>query len=99
MSNNMLSLYDYLGRAAGKELGKHVAAYAHNQKTKIETRQVSNPIYSGPVNLYTENFLLSFFNNPDYRTVVKEDSEWYESKKKKSLERKISETQDNTLPF
>ena len=46
MSNNMLSLYDYLGRAAGKELGKHVAAYAHNQKTKIETRQVSNPVYS-----------------------------------------------------
>ena len=62
----MLSLYDYLGRAAGKRLGLEVALYARQQGSKIEIRQVSNPKYSGPINLYTENLIESFFNNPNY---------------------------------
>ena len=90
----MKSLFDYLGRAAGKQLGLEVAIYARQQKTLIETRQVSNPSYSGTVNLYTEDFLTSFFNNPNYRKIIKEDEEWYENKKKD----KIKKTEDN-LPF
>lgn len=90
----MKSLFDYLGRAAGKQLGLEVATYAKQQKTQIETRQVSNPVYSGNVNLYTEDFLLSFFNNPNYRKLIKEDEEWYENKKKN----KVKKTEDN-LPF
>jgi hypothetical protein len=82
MQTNMLSLYDYLGRAAGKNLGLEVAVYARQQNTKIETRQISNPIYTGTVNLYTEDFLLSFFNNPNYRKVIKEDEQWYQEKYK-----------------
>ncbi len=95
MLSKMLSLYDYLGRAAGKELGGSVAAYAYSQKTKVKKRTVSNPAYSGPVNLYTEDFLLAYFNNPNYKTIIKQDEEQY----KKSLERKVSESQNNTLPF
>jgi len=82
MLTNMLSLYDYLGRAAGKKLGLEVAVYARQQSTKIETRQISNPVYTGTVNLYTEEFLLSFFNNPNYRKVIKEDEQWYNEKYK-----------------
>ena len=78
----MLSLYDYLGRAAGKNLGLEVATYARQQNTKIETRQISNPVYTGTVNLYTEDFLLSFFNNPNYRKIIKEDEQWYQEKLK-----------------
>ena len=74
---NMLSLYDYLGRAAGKRLGLEVALYARQQGSKIEIRQVSNSKYSGPVNLYTEDLLLAFFNNPNYREIINEDEQWY----------------------
>jgi hypothetical protein len=97
MLNKMLSLYDYLGRAAGSKLGLEVAKYAKQQNSKIEIRQVSNPVYSGPINLYTENLLLAFFNNPNYKVVINEDEEQY--KLKQSLKRKVSEPQDNTLPF
>lgn len=90
----MKSLFDYLGRAAGKQLGLEVALDARQQKTQIETRQVSNPVYSGNVNLYTEDFLLSFFNNPDYSKIIKEDKEWYENK----MKNKVKKTEDN-LPF
>ena len=69
----MKSLFDYLGRAAGKQLGLEVAIYARQQKTQIETRQITNPVYSGTVNLYNEDFLLSFFNNPNYSKIIKED--------------------------
>jgi len=82
MLTNMLSLYDYLGRAAGKKLGLEVAVYARQQKTQIETRQISNPVYTGTVNLYTEEFLLSFFNNPNYREIINEDEQWYNKKYK-----------------
>jgi len=82
MQTNMLSLYDYLGRAAGKKLGLEVAVYARQQSTKIETRQISNPVYTGTVNLYTEEFLLSFFNNPNYREIINEDEQWYNEKYK-----------------
>lgn len=95
MPDKMVSLYDYLGRAAGKTLGRSVATYAYHQKTKIGKREVSNPVYSGPVNLYTEDFLMSYFNNPNYRKIIRQDEEQY----KQSLERKVSDTEDNTLPF
>ena len=90
----MKSLYDYLGRAAGKQLGLEVATYARQQKTQIETRQITNPVYSGTVNLYNEDFLLSFFNNPNYIKLIKEDEEWYQNK----IKNKVKKIEDN-LPF
>ena len=57
----MVSLYDYLGRAAGPELGKQVATAAAKAGVKGETRQVSNPVYKGPVMLYPKAFLDLYF--------------------------------------
>ena len=38
MENEMLSLYDYLGKAAGMELGSAVCKSAVKSKEKIEER-------------------------------------------------------------
>ena len=59
--NKMLSLFDYLGYPAGKELGAQVAAYAKIRKAKCDTRYVSNPKYTGDVMLYTKEFLDEYF--------------------------------------
>lgn len=75
-----VSLYDYLGRAAGSDLGKAVAVAAKEKNIKVNTRFVKNSKYTGNVLLYPKAFLQEYFNTT-------------------SLERKISETQDNTLPF
>lgn len=57
----MLSLYDYLGHAAGKELGKQVAEYAKIKQVPKSQRYVENPAYKGIVYLYTREFLDEFF--------------------------------------
>ena len=60
-----LSLYDYLGKAAGEELGKKVADAASKIKLKLEVREISNPKYTGKVLLYPKDFLEAFFQEPD----------------------------------
>jgi len=60
-----LSLYDYLGRAAGNNLGKEVAAAASKAGIKLQTREVSNPKYTGTVLLYPRDFLELYFREPD----------------------------------
>ena len=57
----MMSLYDYLGHAAGPELGKQVASAAARAGVKGSMREVSNPVYKGPVMLYPKSFLDNFF--------------------------------------
>ena len=57
----MMSLFDYLGHAAGPELGQRVAAAAARNKVKYETRHVSTKTYTGDVMLYPKNFLDNFF--------------------------------------
>ena len=56
-----LSLYDYLGHAAGADLGQQVAYAAAKAGVVTETRQVSNPVYKGPVMLYPKSFLDLYF--------------------------------------
>ena len=56
-----ISLYDYLGHAAGSDLGQEVAAAARKAGVVTETRQVSNPVYKGPVMLYPRSFLDLYF--------------------------------------
>ena len=56
-----ISLYDYLGKAAGKELGKQVAECAAAAKVPCKTRQVSNAKYTGPIMLYPITFLELYF--------------------------------------
>ena len=64
MSNKveMLSLYDYLGRAAGNKLGEQVAAYAKLRKARFGTREVNHRGYKGLVHTYTKAFLDECFN-------------------------------------
>jgi len=58
-----LSLYDYLGKAAGNELGRKVAAAARKLRLQLKTRAVSNPKYAGFVYLYPKDFLDAFFGD------------------------------------
>ena len=64
-NSKYLSLYDFLGKPAGMELGAKVAAAASKSKLKLETREVSNPKYTGKVLLYPKDFLEAFFQEPD----------------------------------
>jgi hypothetical protein len=59
--DEFLSLYDYLGKAAGPELGKEVNNYAQSTNQPVRTREVSNPKFTGKVMLYTREFLDSYF--------------------------------------
>jgi len=79
----MISLYDYLGRAAGPDLGWSVAKYAKNTGANIASREVSNPKYTGIVNLYERGFLDIYFNLPNYTSIVEADKEWYNKRNKK----------------
>ena len=69
----MLSLYDYLGHAAGKKLGEQVAAYAKLRKAKFGTKSISNPAYQGEVMVYTKRFLDECFSAKRVFTPVQED--------------------------
>jgi hypothetical protein len=60
----MLSLYDYLGKAAGNKLGFEVAQAATDAGIKTEIREVSNPKYTGKVSLYPKDFLEFYFREP-----------------------------------
>ena len=63
MLSKMLSLYDYLGKAAGRELGKQVAELAASMGVKTQVKSVTNPKYSGEVYMYPETFLELYFKN------------------------------------
>ena len=58
---NMISLYDYLGHAAGPDLGKQVAIAASKAGVKSGIREVSHVGYKGPIMLYPRDFLDKFF--------------------------------------
>jgi len=59
----MKSLYEYLGRAAGSELGKAVAAAAEQAGVRIGSHEVSNPKYTGTILKYPVEFLDEYFGN------------------------------------
>jgi hypothetical protein len=56
-----MSLYDYLGKAAGPALGKKVYAYAKLKKQKKSMRDISNSTFTGKVFLYEKEFLDEYF--------------------------------------
>ena len=58
----MMSLYEYLGKAAGPKLGKEVAEAAIKNKVHIDSHEVSNPKYTGKILKYPKTFLDAFFN-------------------------------------
>ena len=63
MDNTLLSLYDYLGHAAGLKLGDEVNKVAQLKDIPARTRQVNNPKYEGKVMLYPKWFLDEYFGN------------------------------------
>jgi len=60
-----LSLYDYLGKPAGKELGAEVKDDANQKGVPFQIREVSTPHYTGKVLLYPKDFLEFYFREPD----------------------------------
>ena len=76
--DGFISLYDYLGKAAGPELGKRVADYAALKKAPHKLRQISNPKYVGNVMLYPREFLDEFFRldiTPDLDELLYKDTD------------------------
>jgi hypothetical protein len=60
-----LSLYDYLGKPAGAQLGKEVWEAARFRGIRAQTREVSNPKFTGKVLLYPKDFLEMYFSKPE----------------------------------
>jgi hypothetical protein len=62
----MMSLYDYLGKAAGSELGKEVAETAVKLQETIQRKYVTNTRYKGEILMYRREFLDIYFGNIVY---------------------------------
>jgi len=61
MEEKFISLFEYLGHAGGKELGKELGAYAKMRKSKYGIKQVSNTLYTGPIFTYPKMIIDEFF--------------------------------------
>jgi hypothetical protein len=57
----MVSLFDFLGHAAGASLGAAVYHTARRIKEKVDTREVVTKTYKGKVMLYRKAFLTEYF--------------------------------------
>ena len=58
-----LSLYEFLKRPAGPDVGKQVAKLAMQHNEPIKRRQVDTPKYKGDVLLYRKNWLYDNFRH------------------------------------
>jgi hypothetical protein len=65
MEVKYISLFDYLGRPAGEELGGRVNERAREFGVTTLKRFVRNKKYEGKVNLYPEAFLEYYFTNAE----------------------------------
>lgn len=64
-AENMVSLYDFLGKPAGKDLGSDVYSKAKSENIKTGTREVTTKNYNGKVMLYPVSFLKKYFFSND----------------------------------
>ena len=60
----MMSLFEYLGKAAGEHLGKKVYIRDIQNGIKWDKKKISNPKYTGDVMTYPKSFLDGYFNPP-----------------------------------
>lgn len=58
-----VSLFDYLGHAAGSELGQAVYETAKRCKEKMQIRQVATKTYTGKIVMYRKAFLQEYFKS------------------------------------
>ena len=70
MEVNYISLFDYLGKPAGKEVGARVNERVREFGIEDKKRFVRNKNYTGKVNLYPEAFLEYYFTNAERNTEV-----------------------------
>ena len=70
MEVKYISLFDYLGKPAGKEVGARVNERAREFGIEDKKRFVRNKNYTGKVNLYPEAFLEYYFTNAERNTEV-----------------------------
>ena len=70
MEIKYISLFDYLGKPAGKEVGARVNERAREFGITCLKRFVRNKKYVGKVNLYPEAFLEYYFTNAERNTEV-----------------------------
>ena len=61
MSDKMTSLFEYLGKPAGGDLGKMVYLAARAKNVNYSQREVSTKTYTGMVMLYPVSFLNEYF--------------------------------------
>lgn len=65
----LISLYDYLGKAAGRELGGKVYQFANIMGAKTDTKIVSHsPYQQGRIMIYERQFLDQFFRTRELFT-------------------------------
>jgi len=57
-----MSLYDYLGKPAGSNLGEQVFRAASASKIPVKTKEVTTPKYKGKIMMYPENWLIGYFS-------------------------------------
>jgi hypothetical protein len=70
MEVKYISLFDYLGKPAGKDVGARVNERAREFGVNVLKRFVRNKKYVGKVNLYPEAFLEYYFTNAERNTEV-----------------------------
>ncbi len=56
-----VSLYDFLGKAAGKELGARVYLKSKELDIIVHYKKISNKEYTGYISLYPRYFLEEYF--------------------------------------
>ena len=61
----LLSLYDYLGKPAGSELGIKVNEAAKKQGVRYNFKEIDNPKYKGKIMTYPKSFLDDYFGYAD----------------------------------
>jgi len=66
-NNTYMSLYEYLGRAAGSDLGNQVFEAVKKTKEfiKIDSKEVDTPYYKGKVLTYPKWYLDAYFEMCD----------------------------------
>lgn len=57
------SLYDYLGKPAGRVLGSEIYKSAVKDNVSIQIKQVTNPKYTGEICMYPVEWLDKVFSD------------------------------------
>lgn len=62
LDGDYVSLFDYLGKPAGGQLGQVVYQFAKERKASVKQRHVSTQKYTGNVQLYQRSLLDEYFH-------------------------------------